>query len=104
MCLEESKQLFYDTTVPEIKFEKIDIRSWVQETNGKILVMHTRRHLIQVKIHDQSDPGAFSYKIDMSFFFFFTFQKILNFFIGPHNLLCTSFHAKTTILYSGQNS
>src|SRR6266702_1462454 len=44
------------------------------------VVMHIRRHLIQVKTHDQSDPGAFSYKIDRRFFFFLFFFFFFFFF------------------------
>src|SRR6266568_3555654 len=50
------------------------------------VVMHTRRHLIQVKILNQSNPGAFSYKIYTSFFFFFFFLcRIFFFFFGFFN-------------------
>ena len=38
-----------------------------------------RRYLIQVKILVQSDPGAFSYKIDTRFFFFFFLIFLNNF-------------------------
>jgi len=38
------------------------------------------------------------------FFIFFAFCRILHLFVGPLNVLSTSFRAKTTILYSGQNS
>ena len=37
--------------------------------------MHTRRHLIEVKILDQSTRGAFSYKIHTIFFSFLFFLK-----------------------------
>ena len=68
------------------------------------VLMHTHRHLIQVQILNQSDLGAFSYKIDTSFFLFFSFERILHLFLEPLYMLCTSLHAKTPILDLGQNS
>ena len=63
-----------------------------------------RRYWIQVKILDQSDQVAFSYKIDTSFFFFFHFfQIILLLFLGPLNVLITSFNAHPPKFDSGQN-
>ena len=68
---------------------------------------HTRQHLIQVKILDQSEPVAYSYKIGTSFFFLFFLYVLKNFaffFLRPLNVLSPSFHAKTPILDSCQNS
>ena len=36
--------------------------------------------------------------------FFFSFERIFHFFLGPLNMLSTSFSAKMKTLYSGQNS
>ena len=40
---------------------------------------HTRQHLIQVKILDQSEPVAYSYKIGTGFFFLFFLYVLKNF-------------------------
>src|SRR6266568_652465 len=45
------------------------------------VLMHTRRHFIQVEILDQSGPRAFSYKIDKSLFFFFFFFFFFLYFL-----------------------
>ena len=62
--------------------------------------MQKRRYWIQVKILDLSDPAAFLYKIDTIFFF----KRIFHLFLWPPYMLSTSFHAKTPIFDSGQNS
>ena len=47
------------------------------------VLMQKRRYLIQVKILDQSDPGAFSYRIDTSFFFSLLSNEIFICFLDP---------------------
>ena len=66
--------------------------------------MQKHRYWNLVKILDQSDKGARSYKIGTNYCFFVSFQRIFHFFLGPLNVQSTSFHAHTPTLDSGQNS
>ena len=63
------------------------------------------QHCIPVKILDQSDKGAFSYKFYPSYFFiYFYLYIIFHLFLRPLNTLSTSFRAKMETLLSGRNS
>ena len=60
--------------------------------------MHASRHLIQVKSLGQSNPVVFWFKIGARFFS----KRILHFFLGCLNMLCTSFHARMPTFDLGQ--
>ena len=60
------------------------------------------RHCILVEILNLSELGVFSYKFYTNFFFLSKEFSIS--FLGPLNMLSASFGAKTTTLYSSQNT